>query len=377
LSKLINKTFRVLSVITAVALLLAYLAVWISPVKIWILAFFGLAYPYILLVAVFLLFFWLLNRKTKEFVFMLVFIILGWGHLNRFFRVPVKPERQSKITTDSLRQIKVLSYNVRLFNLYEKKSDNMDNIIRFIHNEDADIICLQEIYTGSSRMTEKMLIQKIGLPYNRINYLISGNKPVYYGMAIFSRFPIIGSGTIKYPDTYNTTMFCDVLAGKDTLRIFNNHLQSTRLKKTNYFLFSGSNQSESLKEILDISERLKDAFIKRAGQAEILHKKITESPYRVIVCGDFNDTPVSYTYHKITTGLKDAFLYNGKWLGKTYAGLLPSFRIDYIIIDRTLQPLDFRRYRNRYSDHFPVSCRILISPAQKEGSPDQHFPPKE
>jgi endonuclease/exonuclease/phosphatase family metal-dependent hydrolase len=115
-----------------------------------------------------------------------------------------------------------------------------------------------------------------------------------------------------------------------------------------------------MKEIKDISFRLKDAFIRRAKQANILSKKITATPYPTIVCGDFNDTPVSYTYHKIKGNLNDAFMEAGSGIGNTYVGNFPSYRIDYFLYSNDFKVKNYKVPHIKLSDHYPIVCEFII-----------------
>src|SRR4030042_1993229 len=149
----------------------------------------------------------------------------------------------------------------------------------------------------------------------------------------------------------------------DTLRIFNNHLQSIHLNSQNYIFLDSLRlryNEQQLDEIMDISHRLKDAFVKRSQQADMISEKISASPYPVIICGDFNDTPVSYTYKKIKTGLSDSFIEAGSGIGNTYSGITPALRIDYILHNPGMTALCTERVRLRLSDHYPLITYLKL-----------------
>ena len=147
----------------------------------------------------------------------------------------------------------------------------------------------------------------------------------------------------------------------DTLRVFNIHLQSIKLRQEHYDFIDTARlkySNEQVQEIRSIGSRLSNAFVQRAGQAEIIANYIRKSPYPVLVMGDFNDTPQSYAYRKIRKGLKDAFRKAGKGFGNTYAGELPSFRIDYIMAGEGMNTYRFRRIKKDCSDHFPITSLV-------------------
>ena len=140
-------------------------------------------------------------------------------------------------------------------------------------------------------------------------------------------------------------------------------MQSIRFNKNNYSFITNSKalkDDERLKEIKDISFRLRDAFIKRASQAEIISKHIRNSPYPVVVCGDFNDVPVSYSYRTMKKNLNDSFVEAGKGIGTTYMGKFPSFRIDFIFHSKEIKCLNFDIPNVKLSDHFPVTSKFVL-----------------
>ena len=143
----------------------------------------------------------------------------------------------------------------------------------------------------------------------------------------------------------------------DTVRIYNMHLQSIAFGATDYQYMDDlekNKQTEDIEHSKSIGKRLKKAFIKRARQADLISESIAASPYPVIVCGDFNDTPASYTYHRIAGNLKDAFVESGNGFGKSYVGKFPSFRIDYILHSKQFKAFDFKTIHEELSDHYPV-----------------------
>ena len=147
---------------------------------------------------------------------------------------------------------------------------------------------------------------------------------------------------------------------KDTIRVYNLHLQSISFsKKDNDFLNDikqGNESEEDLEKSKNILRRLKRAFVKRAKQVESIKIHMNSCPYKIVLCGDFNDTPASYTYHELCKTLNDAFVDKGNGLGKTYAGPWPQFRIDYIMFDKRLNCNKFERAEDTYTDHYPISA---------------------
>ena len=361
----IKKIFRfILIIITYVlagALLLSYLSVYIPPDKFWPPAFFGLAFPY--LVAANLIFFayWLLRLKKEALVVGAV-ILLGWGHINHFYSFPWKHSK-----TPEEKGFSVMTFNVRSFDIYARGGTHHpeEEVISFLRKARPDILCMQEIYTSPHTVPERKIISSLGYPYHFLSYSSTRPNGVRYGMAIFSRFPLRHRKVIHFIGTPNQTQVCDVVIRRDTLRLFNNHLQSTRLGGEEFRLYIPDDETEAIRNVKNISVRLKSAYPLRARQVRRLSDSIAASPFPVIVCGDFNDTPVSYTYHRLSKGLTDAFVESGKGFGKTYHGKVPSFRIDYILHDKRFPSSGYRTFHNTLSDHFAVMCTIYPPP----GSP--------
>ena len=360
---LINRLIRYLNYLFIGALLLSYLSVYISPEKIWLLAFFGLAYPFLLISNLIFAVFWIYKKK-RIFILSLLTILLGWNYLSTYIQIPLKKNKREIYPSEQ--RFNVLSFNVRLFDLYEwnETENTPEEIFKFINDKDFDLICFQEFFTqNKGDLTKRKILKKLTEEYNtHIDYTIE-NKNYNYGIATFSKYPIVNRGVINFSNSSNSCIYTDVLIKEDTIRIFNNHLQSIRFNKNNYSFITNTNalkDDERLKEIKDISFRLRDAFIKRAKQAKIISQHIQNSPYPVVVCGDFNDVPVSYTYKKMKKNLDDSFMESGKGIGTTYMGKFPSFRIDFILHSKNIKCLDFEIHDVRLSDHYPVSSEFTL-----------------
>ena len=362
--KLLHFVMKVTTYLLATALLLAYLSVYIPPDRFWPPAFFGLAFPYLMAANILLFIYWLLRLK-KESLILLVVILLGWGHIRHFYSFPWKSRKAA-----GENDITMMTFNVRSFDIYahENTPHPEEEIISFLRKARPDILCLQEIYTSPHTVPERKILAALNYPYHFLSYSSSRTNGVRYGMAIFSRYPLLEKKVIRFVGTPNQTQYCDVVIRGDTIRIFNNHLQSTRLGGQEFRLYDPADETEAIRNVRNISVRLKSAYPLRARQVKILHDSISASPHPVIVCGDFNDTPVSYTYHRLSAGLTDAFVESGKGFGKTYHGKVPSFRIDYILHDKRFPSWGYRTFHNTLSDHFAVMCTIC---------PDPGSPPKE
>lgn len=361
--KLAGKIILYSNILLAFCLLLSYTAPIINPAKILLPAFLGLAYPYLLIINLIFLIYWIV-RLRKEFLISLVVVLLGWSHLTNFvpLRFQKTPEPNKPIT---LSPIKILSYNVRTFDKYNwtQNSQSKEGIFETIRNADPSIVCIQEFYTTneSGKRERDIRRQLKDYPYYSIYYSLKSGASTGFGIATFSKYPIVKTSRIPFDNTINQAVYTDIKINTDTVRMFNIHLQSIHFGQRNYaFLDSLSLKytNKQLEEVKDIGSRLKEAFVMRAEQSKIIHNYIEESKYPVIVAGDFNDTPVSYAYTRIKKGLSDAFRTSGKGIGNTYAGELPSFRIDYIFYSEELESIEFQRIKSKFSDHFPITSTL-------------------
>lgn len=362
MKKLFFKVFLIINIIVAALMIVSGFSVYVSPEKVWQFAFLGLLFPYILLINLLFLVFWIVFKK-RYFLISLFVIILCWNNLGRFiqFNLPGRRPQGNKAV------VKLLSYNVRLFDFYNWLNIRSahESILDFVQKEEAGLICLQEFLTleGSS-FSEDSIKKLLHLnSYAHIYYTHVASDGKSLGIATFSSYPIINKGVIEFTGTRNASIYSDIKIDDDTVRVYNCHLQSTQLQKDDYNLFDSiilNYNTRHLLEIKNISYRLKDAYIKRARQSETLSRHIKSSPYPSIVCGDFNDTPVSYTYHKLRDGLKDAYLESGTGIGNTYFGNFPSFRIDYILHSKSLNTMDFKTKKIKLSDHYPIICHFFV-----------------
>jgi endonuclease/exonuclease/phosphatase family metal-dependent hydrolase len=236
--------------------------------------------------------------------------------------------------------------------------------MEFIAGEKPDILCVQEFYAAGQdyqkvleHVTSKIKIDN----YFFRNYFEVTDKKKINALVIFSRYPIVRTGSVTFMARNTMAIFTDITMNSDTFRVYNLHLESIRFGDEDYSFYSHltTPSSETVKITqgsLKIFGKLKKAFILRAEQVEILKEQIRKSPYPVIVCGDFNDTPFSYTYHTLEKGLNDSYRKAGKGIfGNTYAGKFPSYRIDYILYDDHFSAFDYMRYNTDLSDHFPVA----------------------
>ncbi len=353
------------NLVAVVLLLLSYLSYHVEPTFLPYIAFAGLAYPFILAANLAFIAFWLVTRARFAAISLLV-VLLGWNHGSRLFQLsgseagdPV-PER-----------VKVLSYNLQNFlrvntstTRYVTDFKNEEDIRRFLKEQDADIVCLQEMLHDRQNKDKfaRDMSTALNCPhFHYVNYFKKNTK-ILDAIATFSRFPILARGELEYEDK-SIGIYTDLKVHGDTVRVYNLHLASIHFKQEDLEFWSemGTNpeQDEFTTGTTKILDKMQRAFIKRSGQARLLAAHMAACPYRVIVCGDFNDTPSSYAYNTISRDLTDAFVESGSGMGITYAGeFFPAFRIDFILHSPSIRSTGFIRHKIPYSDHYPVSAYL-------------------
>jgi endonuclease/exonuclease/phosphatase family metal-dependent hydrolase len=360
--------------IVIIALLLSYLSCYLSPVKFWIPAFAGLAFPYLLLANLIFVVLWLFIR-LKFSLFSVLTIILGFNQIMASFQF----HSGSKALVDKS-YFKVISYNVRNFDLYSydknwvSNHSKRNNIFKFLQTESPDIICFQEFVNdlSGSFKTKDTLVTLLKAKNVHAEYTVVSRNVNEFGLATLTSFPIVHKGRIDFPNSKtNLCIYTDVLVNKDTLRIYNAHFESIHFSHKDIqfaekITAAKADKNEQLKDkSLRIMRLMKIAFQKRAVQADLVAEHIKTSPYPVVLCTDLNDTPISYAYHRLKMNLTDAFTQSGSGFGHTYTGFYPSFRIDYILISEALQSADFSSVPSGNSDHYPVRCFLKVKPKTK------------
>lgn len=351
MKKIIKYILFIFNVVVTGALLISYAALYVPPDKLWVVAIAGLIYPWLLAFNIVFCIAWFFVKP--RFSLLSLFVILaGWNVMNRFIQFEgKKTEKQD---------IKVVSYNVRHFTGTGKNpSRDLAELIKgFLKENEPDIICLQEVKLRTNSIFN---LEATRNEFPSIKHYQYARTDRTAGSVTMSRFPIIKMQEIRFENSGNIAISTDVVAGKDTIRIFNIHLQSYRIDPDKYRIieYPGITSEEDLREARELGSKYKRAVKMRAVQARLIRQKIKESPYPVIVCGDFNDTPASYAYQTVRGKLKDSFICSGEGIGQTYIGKLPSFRIDYILHSSNFKSYNFTTYNVPYSDHRPVSCDLI------------------
>jgi endonuclease/exonuclease/phosphatase family metal-dependent hydrolase len=345
LVRILDAVLIVATCVAAIALLCAYLGRWVNPNKAWVFAFAAMAAPILYVTNLTLALYWVVRWRRWALLSAAV-ILIGAGWVSLFFK-PVlgrhKPEVRSEAT--------LMSYNVEGF------VSGLEGTTEFIRSQEPDILCIQE-FNCSSRAHKSYIDSLVGLQYEVHSYTNPNKSGGGSGLALYSRWRIIDHGEVLFPNTGNSALWADVAMSGDTLRIFNCHLQSTSVSRSDVEYVEDFIREESGTRTRSIASKLRRSFGIRATQADTLAPLIRNSPYPTVVCGDFNDTPMSYTYTRIRGPLKDAFAESGAGAPNTYKGLFNMLRIDYILLPRGIRAVSYDNPAGPYSDHKPVVVKV-------------------
>lgn len=355
-----------LNVCAAVVLVATYSAAYISPVHVWPLAVLAMSFTYQLPVHGFFLVWWFLFRR-KRMVLSGALLILGWSHVGdhvQFFG------KNGPSETISGEPVKVMSYNVRLFDLYNwsKNKETRNAIMDLLHKEDPDILCLQEFFHSPDKRffrTREALLAEFRYDYCHERYSQRAKHQQHFGIATFSVWPTVDSGHILFPENPdNLCIWTDIAIASDTIRVYNAHLASYHFGDADYKFLEGldtDTHTDSIKQGSErILKRLRRGFRLRATEIELIAEHMRTSPHPVVFCGDMNDVPMSYGYNQLREQLDDAFVESGRGLGGTYIGDLPKLRIDHILYGSQLEAWGFRTLPEELSDHHAVTTMIGV-----------------
>lgn len=345
-------------------LLIANISPLIAPDRFWVPAFMGLAYP-ALVVITFIFSIVLAIKNVRKAILPLLAIFSGFGLLNHSFSF----RNHSMNFPEEETELKIMTYNVRLFDLYSWKNPGIikDSIVEYVNEIKPDVLCMQEFYKDTSNAfnTEEAFLEHKHFKFKHIDYFQIKYGIYHFGLAMFSKYPIINSGSIKNENgkiSGNYVIWSDIVVNEDTIRIYNTHLQSIKFSAGDEELFASQtslSKDDFREQSGNLMRKLKSAFIARARQVRFIKEELEECPHPYFICGDFNDTPVSYAYRIMRGNLRDAFLDAGsRGFGKTYRGIYPSFRIDYIFYPEEYEASNFTIGDKKFSDHFPVYCNF-------------------
>ena len=349
----------VLSLLTRLLMvftLAAYLSVLVSPVLFWPAAVLSLCIPLALLLNLLALAFWG-YRRHRLFWLPLLALVAGWPFVKATFAWGDRPQATADFT--------VLTYNVEVFKLYQRqrgKTSPPENIVNWLVTDNADIKCLQEFYNEASSdvFNTTRRLKTASHPHVWVVPAITNRIGGQFGLAIFSRYPLVKKGKIDFDGGgSNGAIYADVATGKGTVRVVNVHLESLRMDEQDLQI-DRNNYKYKSKGLLKIFRRAAPAHARQLGQ---LLKLMQDSPHPVIICGDFNETPYGYLYFQLKRHMYSAFEEAARGFGFTFNDSKLFFlRIDHQFFAEGLQVLwQETAYSAGFSDHFPVKAGYVFS----------------
>lgn len=335
--RLTEKIVFVLNATASTILLLSFILPYLPPKTFSFLSVLSLGVPLLILINVLFFIYWLVKIKRQLILSLLVLVIGQLLHDSLY-----KFSSSNGISEE--RNLTVMNFNVRLFNLYDwiKDEDLENKTQNFLKRESPDILCIQEYHPNDA----------IDLTFYKFRYEKLLGKVTKHGQVILSKYPIINTGSIEFPETPNNAIYADIVKNADTIRIYNIHLESLRI----------GTDVEKLKK--EGSERLfklaGSTFKRQQFQTELFLIHKDKCSYKKIICGDFNNTAYSYVYRKIKGNLNDTFKEAGNGFGRTHDFKFFPLRIDFILADSDFVVDTFKTYDEHLSDHFPIMTSLSL-----------------
>jgi len=385
-----------ITLLTLLWLLLAIACEQIPAGVFWPVVFGALTTPLALLGTTALLLYWL-RRNWRVAVLPALALFLTWPHVQRGLplhllqaesRIVAQPQphgpavQSAFYVKPSADAVSLLSANVRIFNVYAQLRDpdfaSSRSFVRWLANSPADVLCLQEYYNDPSGMGAEGLIFRTAYHLGRgsgrqafVSKTLTNSIGAEFGLAIFSRFPIVQRGTIAFGRlTQNHAMWADLARPAtarrpaDTIRVFNLHLQSMSMDEGDIAAATES-RTGLRQKAPNLLRRFRKGAIARGAQIDTVLAHVARSPHPVLLAGDLNDLPYSYPYDQLADRLQNAWATTGFGIGATYNGKLPCLRIDQQFASPQWQVLGCRVHREiKWSDHFPVEGLYQLAAAK-------------
>ncbi len=343
-----RKIFNILLILVS---LLIYACVLVPPDIVWLAGFFAYTIPAILIFNA-LLFIWRIKNLQFSAIYPFALLLIGWGFITDSISFNASQEEG---------QIKVITFNTRVFNVYSQQGNDtlsVNEMINWVKEQDADILCFQEFYNHdkSDRYNTVAKISALGYSYF-FKPIVRNPIGAEFGTIIFSKYPVTGKGVIDFSQkSNNNVIFTDLLIRDDTIRVYNMHLHSMHIDEKKVI-----NPEDIQAGVRDLAGRLKDGFISRSVQIRKLEEHVSSLGRPVLLCGDLNDLPYSYAYRQLDKSLNNGFEQSGNGFGFTFNGNLFFLRIDHHFFSDQFEINGFITHREmKSSDHFPVSAEYSL-----------------
>ena len=340
------------NIFAAVLLLLAYLSPYFTPKNFWFISILGLLYPILVITNGVFIIFWLVRKKWK-FWLSAVCLIIGWVPMFRFVNFHSPPTEAAPYEGSII----VASYNVYGLKILRQQGNEpletkLGDFVETMHRNGRkpDILCVQE----NNGFSHKVIREYFNYPYQFYHQ----DRRV----TIYSIYEIIQRGEIDFGGRTTSCLWVDINYNGQTIRVYNAHLQSNQISLETEKLMQEADiqESETWRDIRTVFGKYRWTAMQRIEQANLIYDHAKNVSHPVIICGDFNDTPLSRPYRLINQDFMDSFVEAGTGIGTTYAGHLPFLRIDYIFYNSPLTVTGHWIVRKEFSDHYPIFSTLRL-----------------
>lgn len=357
LKKFTVQMFAGANVATVVMMLLAGFSDRLNPAEHPLLSTMGMSFPFLLLVNLAFLFFWLIFKWRMIWITVLGYVC-AYVPINIYM-----PLNTSQEIPDGA--LKLISYNVCTYGGNFKYEQGFETVLKYLKEQKPDIICVQEDVDTWRRY----VFQEYEKQWAYNDTMVIVNTPQSLNaLGIHTRFPIIKRERIEYSSLANGSAAWWLKVEDDTLIVVNNHFESCHLNsddRTQYRqIIKGELPRDSARaESKLLLIKLAEANAIRSGQIRTVLRYVEEHcQYPIIVCGDFNDNPISYSRHAMAERLTDCFQETGRGIGLSYNQKAFSLRIDHIFCSEQLQPFNCKVDDEMdASDHYPILCWLKMA----------------
>ena len=364
----LKRFFIVLNSIAVFIYLFACLVPYIDAGKYWFISITGLIFPILFFILLLFLLVWLL-AKSSWCLLSIIALLLSYQQLTAVFSWHFA---QQYIHTKQKNNLRIFQWNVSSWDEINKVAKGGISfrplMFEEVKNSGADVLCFEEFFNSVDTPFYRPTIPEIknlGYPYHYYIPTHTALENSEMGMAIFSKQPIVNTGIYNFEDSFSAQqiVYSDINFNGDTIRVFAIHLQSVHFGKNEYVSIKElkNRQKEGLKDSRTIIGKLKRGYQGRKFQADIVDSMVRKSPYPVLLCGDFNDVPNSYTYFTVKGNMQDAFLQKGSGIGRTFRFISPTLRIDYIFADKLFKINQYYKLNVPYSDHFGIMADVELN----------------
>ena len=356
----IKYTLVSINVVVAILFFIGCLIPWLSPEYFWLLGFIGVAMPYLVVLIILFILFWLFIQR-KLALYLLLILCLGYKQINVMF---------AWNTNDTFKKVKA-NYNIRIVswnigNMSGKtqktgaRKHSVEEIVTSLLKQNADVICLQEFEDCKNGCKSVDMIKKKYPHYFFPGWIIGPHRHGS-GNAIFSKYPIIKADSTRFENGENIINI-DVAVNEDTISLFTTHLDSYKFSRDEFKEIDDVGVEETIpkKNLKGIFTKMKNTLQTHSEQADVVKEYLSKANYSSIFCGDLNEVANNNTYWKIKGERQDAFLAKGFGLGKTFNSLSPVLRIDYVMPDNNFEVMQFNLVDEGMSDHKMLVVDLML-----------------